>query len=127
MKIFWRIVMPAMLIEWAEKGILLAIGIFTLYAMGQEVYAMVLRHHVDLRDLLLMFIFAEVLGMVHVFYTSHELPIQFPLFIGMTSISRSIILEGGVENAGINLVYQGGAIFILSVATWVVKYSKKQT
>ena len=64
--------------------------------------------------------------MVHVFYTSHELPIQFPLFIGMTSISRSIILEGGVENAGMNLIYQSGGILLLAIATLVVRASTKK-
>jgi hypothetical protein len=53
---FLEINMPENLIESAEKGILLAIGVFTLYAMGQETYTMIMvRHHVDLRDLLLMF------------------------------------------------------------------------
>ena len=116
-------------LEHVEKLFLLIIGLFTMYAMGQEMFSIAWIHReVNLRDLLLMFIYAEVLGMVYVFYTSHELPIQYPLFIGMTSITRSIILEGGIEGSNAaNVLYQSSGILILAIATFVVKYSIKKS
>ena len=49
---------------------------------------------VNLADLLLLFIYTEVLGMIGVFYMSNKIPITLPLFIAMTALSRLIILQG---------------------------------
>ena len=89
-------------------------------AVGQEVNTIRLHWHVELKDLLLMFIFAEVVGMLGVFFRSHELPIRFPIFIGITAISRAIVLEDKDVTSGISLNYQAMAILLLSVAAWMV-------
>ena len=51
-------------IEFTEKVFLALIACFTVIAMVQEVMAMVALLKVELKDLLLMFIYAEVLGML---------------------------------------------------------------
>lgn len=85
-----------------------------MWALAQEIWSIYLHQRVDLKDLLLMFIFAEVLGMIEVFYTSQKFPIMFPIFIGITAISRAIILEGKDDLSGVNLQQQAIAILILS-------------
>ena len=107
------------LIDYIEKGILIVIGACTLWALGQEILAMAERQHVDLKDLLMMFIFAEVIGMIGIFYSSHQIPIKFPIFIAMTATCRAIILEGK-EMPATNLVYEAVAILILAFAAHIV-------
>ncbi|NCX62202.1 MAG: phosphate starvation-inducible protein PhoH, partial [Betaproteobacteria bacterium] len=63
---------------------------------------------VELTDLLLMFIYAEVLGMVGAFYQSSTIPISIPIFIAITALCRLVILQGK-EASAINLIYEAGA------------------
>ena len=70
------------------------IALFTVAAMVQEVLLLVDQRRVELKDLLLMFIYADVLGMLGAFYSSHRIPITIPLFIAMTALSRLISLQG---------------------------------
>ena len=77
-----------------EKGLLGLIAVLTIVATAQELVAIVDAKKVDLADLLLLFIYTEVLGMIGVFYASNRIPITLPLFIAMTAIARLIILQG---------------------------------
>ena len=77
------------------------------------------NRRVELKDLLLMFIYAEVLGMLGAFYSSHRIPITIPLFIAMTALSRLIILEGKDGDPSI-LIYESGAILLIAIACWIV-------
>ena len=76
---------------------------------------------INLADLLLLFIYTEVLGMIGVFYTSNRIPITLPLFIAMTAISRLIILQGKGMDAS-TLLYEAGAILIIALACLAVRY-----
>jgi len=102
-----------------EKLFLIIIAIFTIAAMGQEVFSLIDSRRVELKDLLLMFIYAEVLGMLAAFYASHRIPITIPLFIAMTALSRLIILQGKDGNPSI-LLYESGAIILIAGACWII-------
>lgn len=102
-----------------EKLFLIIIAIFTIAAMGQEVFSLIESRRVELKDLLLMFIYAEVLGMLAAFYASHRIPITIPLFIAMTALSRLIILQGKDGNPSI-LLYESGAIILIAGACWII-------
>ena len=82
------------IIFFAEKVLLVIVALATLFASLVEVKVMVDNGVVTLADLLLLFIYTEVLGMVGVFYKSSKIPITLPLFIAMTALSRLIILKG---------------------------------
>ena len=69
----------------------------------------------ELADLLLLFIYTEVLGMIGVFYKSNKIPITLPLFIAITALSRMIILQGK-DSAPENLLYEAGAILLLALS-----------
>ena len=107
------------IIGWAEKGFLIIIAFFTVAAMAQEVLLLLNNRRVELKDLLLMFIYAEVLGMLAAFYASHRIPITIPLFIAMTALSRLIILQGKDGDPSI-LLYESGAIVLIACACWIV-------
>ena len=70
------------------------IAVLTVIATAQELVAIIDAKKVDLADLLLLFIYTEVLGMIGVFYASNRIPITLPLFIAMTAIARMIIRQG---------------------------------
>jgi protein PsiE len=107
-----------------ENLFLIIIAIFTVIAMGQEIYSLISNRRVELQDLLLMFIYAEVLGMLAAFYSSHRIPITIPLFIAMTALSRLIILQGKDGNPAI-LLYESGAIIMIAGACWIISRVNK--
>jgi len=111
-------------IEFTEKLFLVIIAAFTVVAMGQEVMLLVETRTVALKDLLLMFIYAEVLGMLSAFYSSRRIPIAIPLFIAVTALSRLIILQGKDTDPTI-LLYESGAILLICVAGWVATRIKQ--
>ena len=108
-------------IKITEKVLLTLIGIATVFATCQEIYYLILQQKVQLADLLLLFIYTEVLGMIGVFYASNRIPITLPLFIAMTAISRLIILQGKGMDASV-LLYEAGAILIIAIACLVIRY-----
>ena len=68
-------------IKITEKVLLTLIGIATVFATGQEIYYLILQQKVQLADLLLLFIYTEVLGMVAIFYKSRRIPILLPYLL----------------------------------------------
>jgi protein PsiE len=105
-------------IEFTEKVFLILIAGFTVVAMVQEVMMLIENRKVELKDLLLMFIYAEVLGMLAAFYSSRRIPIAIPLFIAVTALSRLIILQGKDTDPTV-LLYESVAILLICVAGWV--------
>lgn len=112
-------------LEFTEKVFLVLIAAFTVVAMVQEVAALVDHRRVELKDLLLMFIYAEVLGMLGAFYASQRIPITIPLFIAMTALARLIILQGKEADPSI-LMYESGAILLLALACWIVGHLRQR-
>ena len=94
---------------------LIIILISTVIAIGSELYQMFKIQRVTLADLLLLFLYLEVLAMVRVFWESQSIQITLPLFIAITALSRFIILQGKSINPEI-LVYEAGAILLIALA-----------
>jgi protein PsiE len=109
------------LIQYAENAFLLVIALFTVVAMLQEIMIMIEARSVELKDLLLMFIYVEVLGMVGVYYDSKKIPITLPLFIAITALARLVILQGK-DQPPVNLLYESGAVLLLAIACVVITY-----
>ena len=116
----------AKIIKPIEKILLGVIAVLTVIAVFQEIYSIYINGKVQLADLLLLFIYTEVLGMIGIFYVSNKIPITLPLFIAMTAIARLIILQGkGMDP--IILIYEAGAIFIIALACLVIRYKPNNT
>ena len=111
----------ANIIKFIEKSLLTIIALLTIVATFQEIIKIYNIGTINLADLLLLFIYTEVLGMIGVFYTSNRIPITLPLFIAMTAISRLIILQGKGMDAS-TLLYEAGAILIIALACLAVRY-----
>ena len=108
-------------IFFAEKGLLVIVALATLFASLVEVKFMWDSSTVTLADLLLLFIYTEVLGMVGAFYKSSKIPITLPLFIAMTALSRLIILKGSGSEPT-NILFEAGAILLIAVACLVIRF-----
>jgi len=100
---------------------LVIILISTVIAIGSELYQMFKIQTVTLADLLLLFLYLEVLAMVRVFWESQSIQITLPLFIAITALSRFIILQGKSINPEI-LVYEAGAILLIALAILVLRF-----
>ncbi len=116
----------AKIIKPIEKILLGVIAVLTVIAVFQEIYSIYINGKVQLADLLLLFIYTEVLGMIGIFYVSNKIPITLPLFIAMTAIARLIILQGkGMDP--IILIYEAGAILIIALACLAIRYKPKNS
>ena len=111
----------AKLIKITEKALLAIIALLTILATFEEVLKIYHANSVQLADLLLLFIYTEVLGMIGIFFVSNRIPITLPIFIAMTAISRLIILQGKEMDMSF-LLYEAGAILVLAIAVLVVRY-----
>ena len=100
---------------------LVIILVATIIAFGMEVYQMISIQTVTLADLLLLFLYLEVLAMVRVFWESQSIQITLPLFIAITALSRFIILQGKSINPEV-LLYEAGAIVLIAVAILVLRF-----
>ena len=109
------------LIKTIEKGLLGVIALLTIVATVQEITSIYMVGRVNLPDLLLLFIYTEVLGMIGVFYVSNKIPITLPLFIAMTALSRLIILQGKDMEPS-TLIYEAGAILLIAIACLIIRY-----
>ncbi|MFL2819405.1 MAG: phosphate-starvation-inducible protein PsiE [Candidatus Puniceispirillales bacterium] len=105
-------------IHYAERSLLVFIAFATVFATVQEIIVLVDNKRVLLEDLLLLFIYTEVLGMVAAFYRSNRIPVTLPLFIAMTALARLIILQGKEPS---DLLYEAGAIVLVALACLIIR------
>ena len=110
------------IITMMEKTLLVIIAFLTTYAVIYEILSVVSTRAVTLTDLLLLFIYAEVLGMVAAFYKFRKIPITVPIFIAITALCRLIILQGKGINT-IDLLYESGAILLLALAALIIRWN----
>ena len=101
------------------------IGGLTMIAAGLDIYQMVVVDmKIELADLFLLFIYAEIVGMVGVFYTSNRIPVTLPIIIAITALCRLIVLNSKDADPLI-LMAEAGAILLLSVAAYVMSMKDK--
>ena len=97
----------------------------TIFAFGLEVQKMFVQQSVALADLLLLFIYLEVLGMVASYWGSQRIQLTYPLFIAITAIARLIILQSKDLDA-IILIYESSAILVISVSILILRIRRSK-
>ncbi len=100
--------------------LMVIILISTVIAVGIEISKMFENRSVTLADLLLMFLYLEVLAMVRVFWNQQSISITLPLLIAITALARFIILQGK-EMDPTALVYEAIAIFLIAGAIVILR------
>ncbi|MFN7901704.1 MAG: phosphate-starvation-inducible protein PsiE [Holosporales bacterium] len=103
---------------------LLSVLAATVVAIGQEMLVIIHQGKVHLTDILLLFIYMEVISMVGIYFHSNRLPVRFPVLIAMVALARHIILETADMNKW-ELIAMAAAIFILGVTTVLLKYGNR--
>ncbi len=104
---------------FVERALLVVIAGLTMAAAGMELWRVYLARDISLADILLMFLYLEVIGMIAVFYERRGSPFVYPIFIAITALARLIVLQGK-DMAPENIVFEAGAILLLSIAAVVV-------
>jgi len=109
------------LLSLVEHIGLLVIAIATVFAMANETMTMVRAVQVTLTDLLLLFLYLEVLAMVGLYYNSGKLPVRFPLYIGMVALARYLILDMKAMDDWRMLAITG-SILMLTLAVFLIRF-----
>ena len=103
-----------------QLALMVIILISTVIAVGIEIKNMFTNQSVTLADLLLMFLYLEVLAMVRVFWSQQSISITLPLLIAITALARFIILQGKEMDASA-LVYEAVAIVLIASAIVILR------
>lgn len=112
------------LLKLIEYGGLIIITIATLIAGTQEILTMVAAGRVTLADLLMLFIYLEVIAMVAVYLDSGKLPVRMPLYIAIVALARYLALDiKHIDSWEIFAV--SGAILILAASALVIRYGRQ--
>ncbi|MFW2440609.1 MAG: phosphate-starvation-inducible protein PsiE [Arenicellales bacterium] len=109
----------------AERIGLIIIAIATVIAVGFEVSSMISAKTVTLADLLLLFIYLEVLAMVAMYLDSGKLPVRMPLYIAIVALARYLILDmKSMDNW--RMLGVSGSILLIVIAIFIHRYGHKK-
>jgi protein PsiE len=108
-------------IDLVEYIGLLVIAFATTLAMYHEIVLMFEAQRVHLADLLLMFLYLEVLAMVGKYFNSGHLPVRYPLYIAMVALARYLLIDLK-EMSEMRMLAVAAAVLILSIAILVIRY-----
>ncbi len=109
------------ILEWIEYAVLLVITCATIIAVGKELFLMLRQFDVAISDLLLLFIYLEVISMVRVYLNSGQVPVRMPLYIAMVALARYLILD--MKNMDMwTMVAISGAILLIALAVLIVRF-----
>ena len=106
--------------EILEKFVLSILLVCTLIVIGQEILMMLENQRVTLADILLLFIYVEVLGMIKEYWVAKVIRMSYPLFIAMTALARLIILQRK-DIEPVTLIYESLAILIIAISIVVLR------
>ena len=99
----------------------LIVLVSTVIAFFLEITEMYMKRDITLADLLLMFIYIEVIGLVRSYWETRAVRITYPLVIAITALARFIILQDK-ESDPSNLIYISVAILIVAIATVIIRF-----
>ena len=108
----------------SEKLLLAIIGIATCIASALYIFDMVLAQEITLPDLFMLFIYAEIIGMVGAFYSTNRIPVTLPIIIALTALCRLIVMQSK-EMGALIVLGEAGAILILSIAAIIMSFKDK--
>ncbi len=102
-----------------ERILLIIVALMTIGGALTEIVGIYRSWSITLADILQMFLYTEVIGMVSVFYTGKGATFIYPIFIAMTALARLIVLQSK-EMSPDKIVFEASAILLLAVAAVVI-------
>jgi protein PsiE len=100
---------------------LIVITLATISAMATEVLTIVGAGVATLADLLLLFLYLEVIAMVGLYYKSGKLPVRFPIYIAIVAMARYLVLEMKTLET-MQIIGVAGAVLLLTLAVFAIRF-----
>jgi len=106
---------------------LFGIGAVTVYAGISTFIVMLQQPKISVDDILLLFIFLELLAMAGIYFRTNHMPLRFLLYIGVTALIRLLISDVSHHNApDMGILYVCGGVLLLSISILVVRFSSSK-
>jgi protein PsiE len=105
-----------------EKSILTLIVLLTVGAVLIELWTVWQNQTIEIADILLLFLYTEVISMVGSFYRSNTIPVLYPIFIAITALARLVVLQSK-DMAPETILFEASAILILGLAAVALRYA----
>ncbi|WP_296264526.1 phosphate-starvation-inducible protein PsiE [Pseudomonas sp. MLB6B] len=103
---------------------LFGIGAITVYAGINTFIDMLGQDKVSVDDILLLFIYLELLAMSGIYFRTNHMPLRFLLYIGVTALIRLLISDvSHHKSPDAGILYLTGGVVLLSVSILVVRYA----
>ncbi|PIX97085.1 MAG: phosphate-starvation-inducible E [Hydrogenophilales bacterium CG_4_9_14_3_um_filter_63_34] len=100
---------------------LTVITVATVIAGSIEVSQMATAGLVTLADLLLLFLYLEILAMVAMYFESGKLPVRFPVYIAIVALARYLVLD--MKNLDMwQMLGVTASILLLTLAVLALRY-----
>jgi protein PsiE len=112
------------LMLFLEQIFLVTVAALTVVVAFLDFRAMLATGSVQLADILLLFLYAEVVAMVAVFFSRSGSLFTFPIFIAITALARLMVIEGK-DIQPQNFIFHASAILLLAVAAAILSWSKR--
>ncbi len=109
------------ILEWGQLLGLIVVACATLIAISHQIYTMALVMTVTLADLLLLFIYLEVLAMVAMYLKMGKLPIRIPIYIAIIALARYLILDMKDMDTW-RLFGVAGTSLVLAISVFIIRY-----
>ena len=117
-----------LLIDIGHYVALFLIGLVVIWGAGSEFFGILAKGETALKDILMLFIYLELLAMIGIYFKTHRLPVQFLIYIAITALSRHLVIDVQAVSDTFHLwllLTITVSIFILSIAivllTWTAK------
>jgi protein PsiE len=104
-----------------EQTVLITIAIATIFAVFQAIMHVWQARAITVGDLLLLFLYLEVMSMLNHYLGSGNLPVRYPLYIGIIALARYLVLDVAEIDAW-RMFALSGSIFLISIAILVIRY-----
>lgn len=104
-----------------EQAVLITIAMATIFAVFQAISHIWQAHTITVGDLLLLFLYLEVMSMLNHYLGSGNLPVRYPLYIGIIALARYLVLDVAEIDA-FRMFALSGSIFLIAIAILVIRY-----
>ena len=108
-------------LEWVQIAGLFIVALATMLAIGHQIWTMWLAGLVTLADLLLLFIYLEVLAMVAMYLKAGKLPIRIPIYIAIVALARYLILDMKEMDTW-RLLGTAATALLLATTIFIIRY-----
>jgi protein PsiE len=101
--------------------VLIVIAVATIFAVVQEIGHIWEAGSVAVGDLLMPFLYLEVMSMLNHYLGSGNLPVRYPLYIGIIALARFLVLDIKDIDA-FKMFAISGSILLIAAAILIVRY-----